>query len=271
MLIRDISTFVAMSISSRFFKLLIIGILFLSCGGNKQGKPIDLTIAVAANAQFAMEAIETAFEEATNKNIEIVIGSSGKLTAQIKQGAPYDVLVAANMKYPNYLYQEGLATTNPKVYTLGALVIWTIADNLEMTEDLSFLKNPSIQKIALANPKNAPYGEQAINALNFYKLKETLSPKLVFGESIAQTNQYITTGNCEVGFTAKSVVLAPKLKDKGHWITVPKAAYQPIEQGIVITKYGSKEHAEVAQAFYNFLFSATAQRIFQDYGYTIPN
>ena len=260
-----------MNVRRKFFELLTIGLLCLSCGGNKQKKPIDLTVAVAANAQFAMEPIEVAFEEQTQKHIETVIGSSGKLTAQIKQGAPYDVLVAANMKYPNYLYQEGLATTNPKVYALGALVIWTMAENLEMMEDLSFLKNPSIQKIAVANPKNAPYGEQAINALRYYGLKEALNAKLVFGESIAQTNQYITTRNCEVGFTAKSVVLAPKLKDKGNWIAVPKTAYQAIEQGVVITKYGTREHAEVAQQFYDFLFSTTAQRIFQDYGYTKPS
>ncbi len=271
MLRRDISIFAAMSISIRFFELLIIGALFLSCEGGKQENQIELTVAVAANAQFAMEVIAVAFEEQTKKNIEIVIGSSGKLTAQIKQGAPYDILVAANMKYPNYLYQEGLATTNPKVYALGELVIWTIAEDLDMTKDLSFLKNLPIQKIALANPKNAPYGKQAINALNYYDLKEALNPKLVFGESIAQTNQYITTRNCEVGFTAKSVVLAPKLENKGSWVAVPKNAYQSIEQGVIITKYGTKEHPETAQAFYNFLFSTTAQRIFQEYGYTMPN
>ncbi|MFK7983493.1 MAG: molybdate ABC transporter substrate-binding protein [Saprospiraceae bacterium] len=256
---------------SQFSGLFFFGLFAFSCGGSQSNQSIDLTVAVAANAQFAMEAIETAFEKETNKNIEIVIGSSGKLTAQIKQGAPYDMLVAANMKYPNYLYEEGLAKELPAIYALGELVLWTTKNDVVLTNDLTFLKNTTIQKIALANPKNAPYGEQAINALNFYELEETLTSKLVFAESIAQTNQYITTRNCEVGFTAKSVVLAPKLKDTGKWITVPKMAYQAIEQGVVITKYGSKEHPEVAQAFYQFLFSTTAQRIFQDYGYTIPN
>ena len=257
--------------SSNFFGLLLIGIFSFNCGGNKADKGIDLTVAVAANAQFAMEAIATTFEQQTGKNIEIVIGSSGKLTAQIKQGAPYDVLVAANMKYPNYLFEEGLAKEVPKVYALGDLVLWTIVEDLQLTIDLSFLKEENIQKIAVANPKNAPYGEQAINTLAYFGLKDNLQSKLVFAESIAQTNQYITTGNCEVGFTAKSVVLAPKLKNRGHWINVPKAAYQPIEQGVIITKYGNQEHAELTQQFYDFLFSSTAQDIFKAYGYTIPN
>lgn len=257
--------------SINFIGLLLIGLFSLNCGGNKAKKGIDLTVAVAANAQFAMQTIETAFEEQTGKNIEIVIGSSGKLTAQIKQGAPYDVLVAANMKYPNYLFEEGLAKEEPKVYALGDLVVWTTKEDLALGADLTFLENTNIQKVALANPKNAPYGEQAINALNFYGLGKTITNKLVFAESIAQTNQYVTTGNCEVGFTAKSVVLAPKLKNKGNWITVPKAAYQPIKQGVIITKYGNQEHGELAQQFYDFLFSSTAQDIFKAYGYTIPD
>lgn len=257
--------------SSQFFGVLLFVLLGARCSNHQSDKSIDLTVAVAANAQFAMQAIETAFEEATGNNIEIVIGSSGKLTAQIKQGAPYDLLVAANMKYPNYLYEEGLAKDLPKVYALGELVLWTTKEDLTLSVDLSFLQNSKIQKIAIANPKNAPYGEQAINALSFYQLATALTPKLVFAESIAQTNQYITTRNCEVGFTAKSVVLAPKLKGRGNWITVPKEAYQPIEQGVIITKYGDVQHAMLAQDFYDFLFSKTAQAIFRDFGYTIPD
>lgn len=260
-----------MKSSNQFFSLLFFVFLAFGCGGNQADKSIGLTVAVAANAQFAMQAIEVAFEQQTQKNIEIVIGSSGKLTAQIKQGAPYDILVAANMKYPSYLYEEGLAEGVPKVYALGALVLWSTKDDLKLATDLSFLKEENIQKIALANPKNAPYGKQAINALNFYGLNKEVVAKLVFAESIAQTNQYITTGNCEVGFTAKSVVLAPKLKNKGHWVTVPKTAYQPIEQGVIITKYGNQEHPELAQKFYKFLFSTTGQSIFKAYGYTIPD
>jgi len=232
--------------SRNFFGLLLIGLFSFNCGGNQPDKDIDLTVAVAANAQFAMEAIELAFEKETNKNIEMVIGSSGKLTAQIRQGAPYDILVAANMKYPNYLYEEGLAKEAPKIYALGELVWWTFDQDLIILSDLSILMHSNVQKIAIANPKNAPYG-------------------------IAQTNQYVSTQNCEIGFTAKSVVLAPKLKGKGNWRAVPKEAYEPIQQGMIITKYGNQEHAELAQQFYDFLFSSTAQDILKTYGYTIPN
>jgi len=252
--------------SRNFFGLLLIGLFSFNCGGNQPDKDIDLTVAVAANAQFAMEAIELAFEKETNKNIEMVIGSSGKLTAQIRQGAPYDILVAANMKYPNYLYEEGLAKEAPKIYALGELVWWTFDQDLIILSDLSILMHSNVQKIAIANPKNAPYGEQAINALTYFNLKDKLQSKLVFGESIAQTNQYVSTQNCEIGFTAKSVVLAPKLKGKGNWRAVPKEAYEPIQQGMIITKYGNQEHAELAQQFYDFLFSSTAQDILKTYG-----
>ena len=259
-----------MIIDYRFLIGFFICSYSFACGG-KQEKTIDLTVAVAANAQFAMQAIETTFESDTQKNIEIIIGSSGKLTAQIKQGAPYDLLVAANMKYPNYLFEKGLAATKPKVYVWGELVLWTLNDELYLSEDLSFLTQDFIKKIAIANPQNAPYGEQAMNALNYSGLREGLQSKIVFGESIAQTNQYIITKNCEVGFTAKSTVFTQELEGKGKWITVPKSTHQPIEQGAIITKYGMENHSVTAQQFYDFLFSEPAKNIFRKYGYAIPD
>lgn len=254
---------------------IIYSFLFLICIGScsngttssEMDKQETLKVAVAANVQFAIKEIEVAFEKSVNKEIDIILGSSGKLTAQIQQGAPYDLLLAANMKYPQSLYQSGHAATEPSVYGLGALVLWTMREDLKLDDQLTGLSEPMVQKIAIANPKNAPYGEEAIKVFEYFKIKELVQPKLVFAESIAQTNQYILTKNCEVGLTAKSVVLSPKMEGKGTWIEVPEVAYQPISQGVVVTKYGTKNHPALAQQFYDFLFSKTSKEILEKYGY----
>lgn len=229
-----------------------------------------LNVAAAANVQFAMQDIAVAFEKKYGLVINVIVGSSGKLTAQIKQGAPYGILISADLKYPLHLYQEKFAPNPPKIYALGSLVLWTMKKGLTLDKEMSVLKGPEVHKIAIANPKNAPYGKQAVNALEHFDLKNTVTSKLVYAESIAQTNLYISTKNCEVGFTAKSVVMSPDMKEKGLWVDVPPTGYQAIEQGIVITKYGVTKHKETAQKFYDFMFSQTAQIILKKYGYSLP-
>lgn len=257
---------------NRNFLFVLLLFCIIGCGEDKTSpkNKVVLNVATAANVQFAMKEIEAAFEQKFGLNINIILGSSGKLTAQIKQGAPYDLLISANFKYPQHLYQENFAPNPPKLYALGSLVLWTMKKGLELEPSLEFLKKKEVNKIAIANPKNAPYGEQAIKAMEYFGLKKAVATKLVYAESIAQTNLYITTKNCEVGFTAKSVILAPNMVKKGQWIDIPKAAYDPIEQGIVITKYGATKNKETAQKFYNFMFSADAQKILKQYGYSLP-
>lgn len=255
---------------------ILLLILFLSgCekGQTSKGNATTekgLIVAVAANVQFAVKSIEVAYEAQFNTDITVIIGSSGKLTAQIKQGAPYDLFLSANLKYPETLHTMGLTTGKPEVYAFGSLVVWTTDNSMALTEDLSALTDPGIRKIAIANPQNAPYGEQAVNAFRYFNLEETIIPKLVYGESIAQTNQYILTKNCEAGLTAKSVVFSPEMQGKGKWVEVDPKAYESIAQGVIMTKYGANHHQEQAEQFYAFLFSPQASQIFRDYGYTIP-
>lgn len=227
-----------------------------------------IIVAAAANVQFAMKALEKAAEETLGADMEVVVSSSGKLTAQIMQGAPYDLLLSADMKYPEALFDAGKAVDRPKVYAYGALVIWTVED-VALSSDPAFLLDPQIRKIAIANPQNAPYGEQAVRYFEHYGILEEVSPKLVYGESVAQTNQYILSEACEVGLTAKSVVLSPEMRDKGRWLPVDPAAYTPIAQGVVITAHGLQAHPEASRAFYDFLFSEEAKRIFRNYGYEV--
>ena len=228
-----------------------------------------LTVAVAANVKYAFDELATEFTEQTGVAVRGVVSSSGKLTSQIKSGAPYDVFLSADMEYPAILFKDGQATSPPKVYANGALVLWTAKD-VDLSKGIAGLADSSIKKVAIASPKLAPYGREAIKALDFYKVRAAVEPKLVYGESISQVNQYIDTKSVEVGFTAKSVVLSPELQGKGKWVEVPNESYAPIAQGLVILRHGSENNGEAARKFYGFLFSSKAQAILTKYGYKLP-
>ncbi|ADB38365.1 molybdate ABC transporter substrate-binding protein [Spirosoma linguale] len=227
----------------------------------------SLRVAVAANAQFVMEQLKTAYKKKTGIELETIVNSSGKLTTQIQQGAPYDVFLSADMQYPETLHKAGLTVDAPVVYAYGSLVLWTTSE-LPIKADLKALTDASVRHVAIANPSTAPYGEAAIAYLTHKKLLDKVKPKLVYGESIAQVNQYVLSGAAEVGFTAKSVVLDPSLNKKGHWVDLPQTGYSPIAQGVVILKRTSQEKA--ARQFVAFLRSPDARRILQQFGYRSP-
>ncbi|MFA5059406.1 MAG: molybdate ABC transporter substrate-binding protein [Candidatus Omnitrophota bacterium] len=229
----------------------------------------DLTVAVAANVQYTFEELKTEFEKETGISIKPVFGSSGKFTAQIENGAPFDIFLSADMEYPQALEKEGLTSNAAKVYAYGTLVVWTM-NNIDLTRGIEIFSDPSVKKISIASPKTAPYGRQAVNALKHYSLYPKVKKKLVYGENIAQTNQFITTKAADCGITAKSIVLAPNMKDWGQWIEIEKNAYEPIAQGAVILKYAQKNNLEDAQKFFDFLFSNKAKEIFKRYGYILP-
>ena len=243
--------------------ILGISLLFNSCQTTTNHN--NIRIATAANMQFAIQAITKAFAEETNIKCEVIVSSSGKLTAQIKEGAPYDAFISADMKYPNQLYEDGFSHKPPKVYAKGKLVLWSMKKNI--VPSIALLQSQDINHIALANPKTAPYGKAAMQILDFYKLTNLLEEKLVYGESISQTNQFINLQAAEIGFTAKSVVSSPIMKGKGQWIEMPDSVYTPIEQGIILLN----ESKEDAKLFYEFLFSEKGQRILEIYGYEVSS
>ncbi|HLR36521.1 MAG TPA: molybdate ABC transporter substrate-binding protein [Chitinophagaceae bacterium] len=229
-----------------------------------------IRIAAAANTQFVMDSIKKVFEKNHGDNIELIINSSGKLTAQIKHGAPYDLFLSADMKYPQSIYQSGAALTPPKTYAYGQLVLWSQGNNL-LKQGLRSLKNPDIKTIAVANPETAPYGVATISALKKAGLYKSIKSKIVYGESISQVNQYFLLGVADVAFTALSVVKSPSMQGKGQWILIPDKDYADIKQGVILLKHAKKQNLSEAKAFYNFLFSPKGKAIFKYFGYKIKN
>ena len=212
------------------FVLLCLGGCSKEKGKQQEAPSASITVAIAANVQFAMEEIKVAFEKQQGIQVDLISTSSGKLSTQIRQGAPYHVFVSADTKYPDSLVQSGDATSPSKVYAYGMLVVWTMRPDLDISEGMQVLDDGALKKIAVANPITAPYGQEAIRALTRAHLLDSVQPKLVYGESIGQTSQYILSGAAELGFTAKSVVLAPEMQGKGRWIEIPADLYEPIAQ-----------------------------------------
>jgi len=229
----------------------------------------SLTVAVAANVQYAFEELKGEFTKDTGVEVKAVYASSGKITAQVEGGAPFDLFVSADMDYPQALEKEGMAYNSTKVYAYGKLVLWTMSD-VDLSLGVESLVQETVRKIAIATPKTAPYGRGAVNALKYYGIYPKVSSKLVYGESIAQASQFISTRAADAGFTAKSIVMAKNMQGKGKWVEVDSKAYDPIAQGAVILKHARKNDLAAAQKLFDFLFSDKARAIFEKYGYTLP-
>ncbi|WP_196893629.1 molybdate ABC transporter substrate-binding protein [Aureivirga marina] len=246
-------------------KILLIFTVFLiltSCNSKLEKK--ELIIAVAANMQYAIKEIGEEFSKETNIPLQYTISSSGKLTAQISSGAPYGIFISANRKYPETLKKENKIIGDIQSFAFGKLILWTKYEKIQPS--LEILKNPQIQKIALANPKTAPYGEAAKEVLKKLHLFSELKDKLVYGESIAQTNQFIDTKAATIGFTSNSTLKIPNKKEIGNSFIIPENLYKPIEQTVVVLK---GNQAKEAKQFYQFLSSKKAKEILKKNGYNI--
>jgi len=229
-----------------------------------------LHVAMAANMSYAMGAIKERFEiQHPGTKLQVILGSSGKLAAQIRNGAPIDLFLSANMQYPQALDAVGLTSGRAVVYAKGVLVLLS-AQPRAFANGLALLEEKEIQKIAIANPKTAPYGTAAVEALKHAGVYEKLKEKFVYGESVSQTITYATRA-ADIGIVAKSALFSPQMKqfEKGvHWIDVDPKLYTPIAQGMVLLKHA--ENNEEAQAFYDFMQGEDARRILQTYGYRLP-
>jgi len=225
----------------------------------------EVQVAVAANFTAPMKMIAAEFEKDTGHKAQLSFGSTGKLYAQIKNGAPFEVMLAADEKTPTKLEKEGAGIAGSRfTYAIGKLVLWSPKPGY-VDEKGEVLAKGDFKHLSIANPKLAPYGAAAVETLTGLKLLESIQPKLVQGENIAQTHQFVATGNAELGFVALSQVMKDgKISEGSAWV-IPSSQYQPIRQDAILLNTGKDKPAPAA--LLKFLTSDKARAVIKSYGY----
>jgi molybdate transport system substrate-binding protein len=230
----------------------------------------ETRVAAAADLKFALDELSAQYERQTGRKIGVSYGSSGNFFAQIQNGAPFDLLLSADIEYPRKLEAAGLAEPGTLYeYAIGRIVIWMPADARVDVAKLGWkvLLEPGVEKIAVANPEHAPYGRAAVAALRNAGIYEQVRAKLVYGENIAQAAQFVSSRNAQAGILALSLAISPPMKDGKRW-EIPANMHEPIAQGAIILK-GAKDQ-QGARAFLAFLKSGAGRKILDSYGFILP-
>lgn len=229
----------------------------------------EISVAAAADLQFAMTDIAARFEKETGGKVTISYGSSGNFFQQLQNGAPFDIFFSANLGYAKKLEGAGLSEPGSYYeYAKGKIVIWERKESrVDLTSGIRALLNPSVAKIAIANPEHAPYGRAAVDAMQKAGVYDRVKEKLVFGENISQTASFVISGSADVGIVALSLALSPNMEDAGHFFEIPTSIYQPIDQACVILK--SSKHKDAAHQFLTFVKGPAAAEILSRYGFDV--
>jgi molybdate transport system substrate-binding protein len=230
----------------------------------------EITIAAASDLNFAIKDVIAEYEKATGQHVKLSLGSSGNFYAQIQNGAPFDLYFSADIGYPKKLEEAGLIVPGSVYrYAVGRIVLWTNhASRRDVSKGMEVLRDPAVKKIAIANPKHAPYGRAAVAAMQHFKVYDEAKDRLVLGENISQAAQFIESGACDVGVIALSLALAPTMKAAGTYWEIPSDAHPPLEQGAAILK--SSKQQETAKQFLEFMQGTQGQEIMKRYGFTLP-
>jgi len=258
----------------RLRSLSSIILLVLACGVSirqVQAADREIRVAAAADLRSALQDIATQYEKRTGVAVKLSFGASGALTQQIQNGAPFDIFFSADMDYPRQLIAGGQADGATLYrYAVGRLVLWVPKDSPLDVEHrgMDVLLDPSVKKIAIANPQHAPYGRAAVAALNHYRLYEKISDRLVLGENISQAAQFAESGNAQVGFVALAHAIAPSMQGKGKYWIVPADAYPALDQGVVVISRSA--HQQDVAGFLEYVKSPEASAVLQRYGFTLP-
>jgi molybdate transport system substrate-binding protein len=248
-------------------KLLALLLLFAGAFATAQ----EITVAAAADMSAALPELVAAYAKKTGQAVKLSFGSSGNLTNQIRNGAPFDIFFSADEQYPQQLVIEGLALKDTIYrYAIGRLVLWVPNDSpLDLSKlGIQSLLDPSVKKISIANPATAPYGRSAEAALRHFGIYDQVSSRLVVGENISQAAQFVESGNAQAGLIALSHALAPAMKDKGRYWTVPLDAYPTLNQAAVVLSRSKQQGA--ARKFLEFLRSPEATSLLTSYGFSLP-
>jgi len=231
----------------------------------------EITVAAAADLQFAMQDIAARFQKETGKTVKLTYGSSGNFFQQIQNGAPFDIFFSANLDYAKKLDAAGLTEPGSYYqYAKGKIVIWVPKESkLDLTPGMKAFLDPSVKKIAVANPQHAPYGQAAVAAMQSQNVYEKVKDRFVLGENISQTASFVVSGSADVGIVALSLALSPNMKDKGRYVEVPADEYPPIEQACVIL--GSSKNKETARQFMAFIKTSAIADVLRSYGFDVQS
>ena len=231
----------------------------------------ELTVAAAADLSLALQPIAANFQRATGNRVRLSFGSSGDFFNQIQNGAPYDVFLSADLGYPEKLVKLGFGDSSSlRTYAIGRLVLWVPrGSHLDIEhQGMQALLDPSVQKIAIANPQHAPYGRAAVAALKHFGLYGKLSGRLVLGENVGQAAQFAESGNAQVGIIALAHALAPSVRPLGRYWLVPADSYPALQQGVVIVS--RSKNKDLAAQFVKYLAGSESQTVFRQYGFEAP-
>jgi molybdate transport system substrate-binding protein len=231
----------------------------------------EITIAAASDLNFAFKEIVAEFEKKTGNTVKLSLGSSGNFYAQLSNGAPFDLFFSADIGYPKKLDEAGLAEPGTLyMYAIGRIVVWVPKGSPIDVGSLGIkaVQHPSVKKIAIANPKHAPYGRAAVAAMEHYKVYDAVKEKLVLGENISQTAQFVQTGGADIGIIALSLSVAPAMKETGTFWEVPSETYPRLEQGAVIMK--AAKDIKTSQSFLAYIKSPEGTAVFKRFGFFLP-
>jgi molybdate transport system substrate-binding protein len=242
---------------------ILLALLAASCG--HPAAPRKLSIAAAADLQFALADAARQFHlQHPETEPQIDYGSSGNFDAQIRNGAPFDLFLSADVQYPRNLARDGLARADSLfVYAAGRLAVWVPASS--PLDPATALRDPAVRRIAIANPRHAPYGRAAEAVLRYMGLYESVEKKLVLGENISQTLQFVQSGAADAGIVALSLAVAPTVRGQGRYWEVPVESYPQMEQGGVILK-----ESVAAREFRDWLLAPAGRSLLKQYGFFLP-
>lgn len=251
--------------------ILAMLLMFGAATGAQVAQAGEVTIAAASDLNFAIKEVIEEYEKQSGNKVRLSLGSSGNFFAQLQQGAPFDLYFSADIGYPRKLEEAGLTAPGTLYrYAVGRVVLWAPKNSpLDVTKGLAVLREPVIKKIAIANPKHAPYGRAAVAAMEHEQVYADVKDRLVLGENISQAAQFIESGACDVGIIALSLAMAPAMKSVGNYWEIPADHHAPLEQGAVIMKQSKNQ--DVARQFLEFIKGERGQEIMVRYGFTLPS